>query len=289
MNIIESLNIAAMNAVLMTGDMSYLEIPRGQLQKILELGRVEEGRLLMPHRYSDRGWTGYSPAEPSYLVPLWYASQDEKDRALIEGIPDCSTHWPALDRETDAFHTGTWYSFISGRNPDYPRMLLEDQLNDVNERIALWETDPDEGDPSTWNVHHWQRRNPVRTTALVQLTTGGPDPIYHGGLLHTRLRYFDPQAGRPGLPADTAALVSGLDEGSVTVDLVNTNTEQSRSVRLQAGAFAEHEFIDASEGGGEPKHPIDGPHVEVELPPGAQVRLKLGMRRFCRRPTYEQP
>ena len=285
MNIIESLNIAAMNAVLMTGDMSYLEIPRGQLRRMLDLGRVEDGRLLMPHRHSDRGWTGYSPVKPRFLVPLWYVSQDEQDLTLIEGLPDCSTHWPILDGDGDAFHNGPWYSYLRGRNSEYPRQLLQAQLDEVNERIEL----PDEGEPSTWNVHHWQRRNPVCTTALVQMTTGGPDPIYHGGLLHTRLRYYDPQAGRPGLPEQTAALVSAIEADKVTVELVNLDAGEPRRIQLQAGAFAEHEFTEVREAGTDQVHQIDGSHVEIELAAGGQGRFEIGMRRYCNRPTYAQP
>ena len=287
MNIIESINIAAMNAVLMTGDMNYLEIPRGQMQRMMEISRVEDGRLQMPHRHSDRGWTGYSPVEPPFLVHLWYASQDEKDRRLMEEIPDCKTHWPQLDENNDSTHSAPWYCYISGRNPDYPMALLKEQLDQVNERIEL--AKHDEGPPATWNVHHWQRRNPVRTTALVQLTTGGPDPIYHGGLLHARLRYFDPQEMRPGLPEKVAALVSAMKEDSVTVDLVNLDPETEKSVQLQAGAFAEHEFIAATEVGSETEHLIKGRYVEVGIPAGAQIQLTLRMRRYCHQPTYAHP
>ena len=58
-------------------------------------------------------------------------------------------------------------------------------------------------------IHHWQQLNPVITEALVQLTLGAPQIIYNGGLLHCRLRYFDADRKRPGLPPDAAALVSG--------------------------------------------------------------------------------
>ena len=64
----------------------------------------------------------------------------------------------------------------------------------------------DEEDLPLVGEHHWQERNPVSTETLVQQTCGGPAAIYHGGLLHVRLRYFDAVARRPGLPVDTAAL-----------------------------------------------------------------------------------
>jgi hypothetical protein len=122
MNIIESMSIAAMNAVLLTGDMSYLEIPRGQLQRMMELGRVEDGRLLVPHRHTDSGWRSYRPLQPSYLELLWYMSQDERDRELIEQLPESQTDW-ADPAGRDGF--GLWYSYLQGRYADYPLQVLK--------------------------------------------------------------------------------------------------------------------------------------------------------------------
>ena len=45
-----------MNALLLTGDARYLEIPRGQLARLIELGRSDGGRLLVPHRHTDAGY-----------------------------------------------------------------------------------------------------------------------------------------------------------------------------------------------------------------------------------------
>ena len=44
--------------------------------------------------------------------------------------------------------------------------------------------------------HHWQTVNPVTCEALVQLTLGGPQPMYNGGMLHTTVRYFDAERRR---------------------------------------------------------------------------------------------
>ena len=62
--------------------------------------------------------------------------------------------------------------------------------------------------------HRWQQTNPVTTEALIQLTLGAPQLIYNGGLLMSRLRYFDFDRKRPGLPKDTAALVETLEAKS---------------------------------------------------------------------------
>ena len=53
-------------------------------------------------------------------------------------------------------------------------------------------------------MHHWQDLNPVIPEGLVQMTMGTPAAVYHGGLLHAGVRYFDPKRRRPGLPEHIA-------------------------------------------------------------------------------------
>ena len=102
--------------------------------------------------------------------------------------------------------------------PTIRALILESQYEEVLRRMDKMRVD--HGDPESWDVHHWQDINPVHTEALLQLTCGGPQIIYHGGLLHVRLRYFDAQSQRPGLPENVSALVSALDADSTTVELV---------------------------------------------------------------------
>jgi hypothetical protein len=129
---------------------------------------------------------------------------------------------------------------------------------------------------------------------LLQLTCGGPQIVYHGGLLHVRLRYFDAEAKRPGLPENVAALVSALDADSATVELVNLSPLRRRRLILQAGAFGEHTFTsvkaftEAQAADGDTVT-VNGKHVEVILPPGRTIKLKLGMNRYSHTPSYEQP
>jgi hypothetical protein len=148
----------------------------------------------------------------------------------------------------------------------------------------------DDGDPEEWDVHHWQDINPVHTEALVQLTCGGPQIIYHGGLLHVRLRYHDADARQPGLPPDVAALVRELGPEHVTVTLTNTSPLAERRLRLQAGAFGEHQLTTASDPGDPAAAPrrVDGRHLHVTLPPGCSLDLRLGMRRFVNSPSYSE-
>lgn len=292
MTIIEPLTIAAMNAVLLTGDLGYLDIPRGQIDRMIELGRMEGDRLLIPHRYTDAGWKAYRPLAPHQVAQIWYMSQDDRDRRRLEAFPDSQNAWLEVQPgrgKGDDIHFGPWFCYLDGRNPDYPRLILEAQYTEVLRRLDRMRQDNE--DPQAWDVHHWQDINPVHTEALVQLTCGGPQIIYHGGLLHTRLRYFDVQARRPGLPDNVAALVSALDADSATVCLINLNPSHERRLILQAGAFGEHRFTELRDLEARAEEPlaVDSKRLEVILPPGRQMTLKLGMRRYCHTPSYEQP
>ncbi|MEM7029416.1 MAG: hypothetical protein AAF629_07610 [Chloroflexota bacterium] len=290
MSIIEPLTIAAMNAVLLTGDMGYLDIPRGQLDRIIALGKEEDGQLLVPYRHTDDGWTAYRPMEPKHASQIWYMSQDEKDRARVDAMPQTRTTWLNVlpgRAKGDDLHFGPWYCYLDGRNPDYPRRILEEQYAEAARRMENIRNDA--GNPEEWDVHHWQNVNPVHTEGLIQLTCGGPQIVYHGGLLHTRLRYFDALERRPGLPADIAGLVSHLDADSVTVEWVNTSPIHERRMIVQAGAFGEHAFTAIEDLDTNDKKDINGKTFEVVLPPAKSMKVKLGMKRYCHRPAYEQP
>jgi hypothetical protein len=292
MSIIQPLTIAAMNAVLLTGDMAYLDIPRGQLDRIIERGRVEGNALLVPNRHMDAGWSDYRPLKPEYPLQIWLMSQASEDHARLERFLERLTAWPKVAPgrgKGDDIHIAPWYCYLQGLNPRYPQEILDAQWAEVTRRMDRMAHD--HGDPEQWDVHHWQDINPVHTEALLQLTCGGPQIIYHGGLLHVRLRYFDAQARRPGLPPDVGALVEGLDDQSVTLTLTNTNPLHSRRLLIQAGAFGEHAFTTVRDlsAPAEAAQDVHGKHVEISLKPGGLLRLELGMRRYCHAPSYEQP
>jgi len=137
------------------------------------------------------------------------------------------------------------------------------------------------------DVHHWQERNPLVLEGLVQQMLGGPNHIYHGGLLHVRLRYFDVEKRRAGIPEDVAALVDKITADSVRVTLVNTSPTHKHETVLQAGAFGEHQFQGA-EANGKPIR-FTGRHLLVELPPGAVGTITLRMKRYRNAPTYDFP
>lgn len=286
-NLLEATTIGASNALLLTGDFQYLDLPRSQIDLVLGQSRVENGRRLVPHRHAEKGWYDFRPLPPQYPVNLWYLSFDPADRARVGKGVDMA----ALERfayrkaKGDDKHEGPWLAFLAGRNPQFPVQMLRANYEETLRRLERIRNDATP--PEQMNVHHWQQRNPVVLEGLVQLMLGGPNHIYHGGLLHTRLRYFDPRARRPGVPADVAALVDGISAGDVSVQLANLHPGDARDVIVQAGMFAEHEFTSVESEGSTIN--VNARTMTVRLRPGAVARLKIGMKRWAHQPTYAFP
>lgn len=125
------------------------------------------------------------------------------------------------------------------------------------------------------------------TDALVQLMWGALVPGREGGLLNARLRYFDPERRRAGVPEDVAALVSGLSDTRTAVTLVNTSRSHARTVIVQGGGYGEHQLLGVTVGG--KTTGIDAPLLTVKLGPGCGARLVLDMKRYANPPTVKHP
>ena len=328
---------AAANAYLLTRDAAYLELPRQQMDRILERGETRDigdhdmsvverwesqfgsmgakrETFLVPHRYGDAGWFDFQPISPIYLVTLWNLSMAGEDWERIERVRqseafDWDRVFPFHNKE-DSGHEQPWVRYLAGQNPAFPERMLHASHQLLCRRLALLRQDRDVG--TCHHVHHWQWGNPVSSEALIQLTLGGPQPIYNGGLLHVRLRYFDAQRRRPGLPENVGALVEKLEAGRTVVRLVNLNPNESRELVVQAGAFGEHRFGTAKyrartsaypgELGGyagsyapppltteERVEEVNHRHLTVELPPGTEITLDLDTQRYVSEPSYSSP
>ena len=328
---------AAANAYLLTRDDEYLELPRRQMNRILELGETKDIReydmsvserwdsqfaamgeqyktFLVPYRYGDAGWFDWQPISPIYLVTLWNLSMSDGDWESMERVRQAEAFdWNAVfafHNKEDSGHEQPWVRYLSGQNSDYPERILAASHQLVCRRLALLREDEAVG--TRHHVHHWQWGNPVSSEALIQLTLGGPQPIYNGGLLHCRLRYFDARRRRAGLPEDTGALIETLEARRTVVRLVNLNPNEGRELIIQAGAFGEHQFGTAkyigrtSEYPGElggyagsyavpplktevQTAPVNNTHLRVELPPGTEIILDLTTERFVNEPSYSGP
>ena len=168
----------------------------------------------------------------------------EEDRERLARFPSIG-QWDRVHGgrdKGDQAHAAPWLRFIAGHNADYPEAILRANYAETCRRLERLRQD--DGDPREWDVHHWQEINPVTCEGLVQLTLGAPPPIYHGGLLHCRVRYFDPTRQRPGLPPGIAALVERITPQGILLRLVNTDPLEGQEVVVQAGAFGEHSFTE---------------------------------------------
>ncbi|MBN2477313.1 MAG: hypothetical protein JXB62_22095 [Pirellulales bacterium] len=286
-NQVEATLIGASNAYLVSGDPKYLQLPRSVLQLARTNARTQQGRVVVPHRHGDRGWYDYRPISSEHLVYLWYISQDERDRRLMEDLTDVSGFGTLQYRKHkgDWEHAGPWFAFLQGRNPDYPVRILEATHGEMQRRLR--EIRHDRSPPAQRDVHHWQQRNPVVLEGLVQTMLGAPNHIYHGGLLHCRLFYFDPIGKRPGLPPDVAALVEKVSPTGVRLRLVNLSPGTLRRVIVQAGAFGEHQFTSVCYR--QHAQAVDRRCFQVELQPGAGGSLEIGMQRYVHHPRYGFP
>jgi hypothetical protein len=112
-------------------------------------------------------------------------------------------------------------------------------------------------------------------------------PGREGGLLNARLRYFDPERRRAGVPEDVAALVSELSDTRTVVTLINLNRSQRRTVIVQGGGYGEHQLVSATAGG--KTTAIDSPLLTVQLDPGCGQELLLEMKRYTNVPTVVHP
>lgn len=286
-NQLEATMIGGANALLVTGDKKYLDLPRSQLAFSESVSKLDNGRRLVPNRHAEQGWYDFRPTVPQYPINLWYMSWDQQDWNRLHNLVD----FPALaatpykKAKGDDKNEAAWIAFLQGKNPRWPEDSLQAAYAESQRRLAMIRTD--NTNPEDMNVHHWQQRNPIVLETLVQQMLGAPNHIYHGGLLHTRLRYFDLVRKRPGLPEDVAALVDQITENIVRVHLVNTSATAKRELIIQAGAFGEHQFVTVDSGSG--KQPVGSNFLTVTLSPGASGTINFETKRFANRPTYNWP
>jgi hypothetical protein len=326
--------VAALAAATVSGDDDYLSMVATSLDTLIDHAKVmphteadsslpskwavelgpdrDTPTLHLPFRHNDSGWFDYNPATPPVPVALWHHTFSESDRARLERLReadgiDWRTVRPFRAKE-ESGHEKAWFAFLAGDDPDYPERILAAAQAQVRHRLRRIDRYRDLDVPEA-DIHVWQQCNPVATEALVQLTWGGPQVLYQGGLQQARLRYHDADARRAGLPADVAALVTSIDPEATTVELVNLSPGTDRTVIVQAGAFAEHTITgvryttctdDAwigdmyDYGHTEPdvtetEVPCDSEVLTVRLPASTRIRLTLRLGLRTRVPSYRTP
>jgi hypothetical protein len=207
-----------------------------------------------------------------------------------------------------------WLDFLEGNDPGYPERAMQDDFVTIRDKIEAMGRD--ETTPDTRLADDPMRFSPARVGSLVHLMLGALNHLAHetrfrlnlvkdaqdyinrgmehrkrighlGSLLHARLRYFDPDRKRPGIPQDVAALVTEMTPDKTTVTLVNVNQLEPRTVIVQGGSYGEHQCLSVTVKGEET--PIDGPFLRVRLGPGTGATLAIAMKRFANQPTLMLP
>ena len=313
-SVVDAATVAACNAAMLTGDHGWTALPGDHVDRLLAMGRrvpdiralpaslsdpwilaaaAGDGRhdmTVVPKRHKDTGWFDEQPLGTGNPLAIWSVTQAAGDLDRLARLEACDPHdWRvsfALRTKGDNGNDRPWLSFVQGRNPSYPETVLRQGLASVSARIAAISADG--SDLHNVHIHHWQEHNPLTTEALVQLTLGGPQPVYNGGLLHTRFRHFDTAARRPGLPPDVAALVSDIDGPAAQLTLVNLSDRATRQVLVQGGFHAEHQVLSAAMDGGA-ERPVNAAHMRFDLPPGTIITARVTMDRGALQPTYAPP
>ena len=178
-----------------------------------------------------------------------------------------------------------WIQYLEGGNPGFPEQALLADFEKLRHNLEVMRADT--ATPDTRLSDDMNHINPAVTENLTKLMLGGLPTGRTGGPLHCRLRYFDPERRRAGLPADVAALVENLTADTVTVTLINTGQVASRRITVQGGAYAEHRFKSVAANG--QKVEIDNDAFEVNIGPGCGARLEIKTDRYANTPTLAFP
>ena len=199
-------------------------------------------------------------------LEVWYWSQKQQDLERVAG-------------------DGGWVGFLQGKSSAYPEQALERDLNMIRQRLNAVRRDTTP--PDRRLADNMLDYNPAATESMVQLMWGALLPGREGGLLNARLRYFDPDRKRAGLPEDVAALVSELSDTRTVVTLINLNSSRPRTVVVQGGGYGEHQLVSATSRGR--TIPINSPLMTVQIDPGCGQKLVLEMKRYANAPTVLHP
>lgn len=133
-------------ALLLSGDPSYTQAMRHQVENLFAARKVEDGRVLIPHLYDDNGWGGYGALSEgtlhvqrgngsgtqgnlvNILVDLYVTSLRPDDLERIPILPgDVSPQRQGVDTQP-----GTdWIDYLKGNDPDYPVRALESALSEM--------------------------------------------------------------------------------------------------------------------------------------------------------------
>ena len=262
------------NALLLSGNQKYVDAWRMMIDAVNSHVREIDGSKPLdgargrqyPTMHGASGWYGWrdSPWNVGALE-VWYWSQKPRD---LERVPSSG-----------------WVDFLRGQSPTYPEQALQRDFDSIRQRVDAMRRDNTQ--PEQRLADNMLEYNPAASESLVRLMWGALMPGRPGGLLDARLRYFDPDRKRAGVPEDVAALVSDLSDTRTTVTLINLSSSRARTVIVQGGGYGEHQLVSVTRGGR--TTPINSPLLTVRLEPGSGEKLELAMNRYANAPTALHP
>jgi hypothetical protein len=254
------------SAYLLTGDDRYLDVWRRQIDAINSKRKMIDGRWMYPRMHGDQGWYAWN-REPyaENALELYCLSMRDDDRARVGG--------------------NDWLDYLAGKNAAYPEEHLKADLGRIRNRARAMREDTTT--PDTRLADDPMKFNPASAYSLLELTMGGVHPGVGGNSLVARLRYFDPEKRRPGLPVDVAALVTRLTADEADVTLVNVNQLHARALIVQGGAYGEHTIAAVKIGDEETSN--NTPRVRVDVAAGSGAKLTLRFKRHVNPPTFALP
>jgi hypothetical protein len=263
------------NALLVTGDLAWIDVLRRQLDNIFAQQKVEGGRVLVPKMYGDpRGYKFDGP-------PQWYEYTDDL-------LTDRQTEiylWSMERRDLERVPKTGWIAFLEGNAPEFPAAVLSGELDRLRRQAAAIRADTTTAE--TRLADYLLDLNPASVDALTTLMLGGYFARGRIRMLHSRFRFFDPVAKRAGLPEDVASLVEGLGAQDATLSLVNLNQAEPRTLVVQAGGYGEHHFESVALA--DRTTPVDSRFLTVRLEPGCGARLRFQMKRYSHAPSLALP
>jgi hypothetical protein len=258
--------VGFMNAYLLTGDDRFLDPWRKQLDKINGHAKMIDGKLHYPHMHGDKGWYLFKPEKYSQgALEVYYLSMKPEDRARLGAQP--------------------WLDYLDGKSPKFAETALRRDLEKVRTRVEGMRKDMTT--PDTRLADDPLKFNPASVDSMIELAMGGLPPLHRGKLLYARLRYFDPEKRRAGMPEDVAALIERMTADETIVTLVNTSPVHPRTMIVQGGAYGEHQIRTVHQDGA--SHLVNAATFSVRLAPGCGTKLALKMRRFANAPTLALP
>ena len=260
------------NGLLMTGKQSYIDTWRGVIEGVNANAKQIDGQMQYPYMHGDEGWFDYRPNPfSSGALEVWYWSQDRQDLERVRG--------------------DGWVSYLEGNNPGYPESAIEQDLERLRQKLERMRADTTT--PDTRLSDDMNPINPATTESLTRLMLGGLPTGRSCHALHCRLRYFDADRRRAGLPEDVGALVEKLSNDEVTVSLVNASPLCERTVVVQGGAYAEHRLDDVTVTDNTARvtqaYGAGRSAFAVRLAPGCGAQLKIALKRYANPPTFAFP